>query len=278
MLTALTLPVTLQEALVEPSTSQRHAHNPAGLQQFQHHDFIQQPEHSADWESGGASSQAAPEAQRFDRSRKAAAPLRHAHSPWGTVAGDATAGPSTTSPGRRFASQDDQPFESFRRISKGGEIGLTAKFADGRPDERDRLYTCTHKCAHPARCPMLRERGAQTRALLEPFEPPPLVHQWLNIIEVEVRTLACLFEIWYQSCAYAPRISTSLTKLYAFFPRTCSSKNALSSCHRFAWVQPSLAESYILAQLIGLVRVFSPTFHWHSGRACCLCSRRSTSR
>ena len=67
------------------------------------------------------------------------------------------------------------------------EIGLTAKFEDGRPDQTKRWFVCTHRCANEVRCPNLGDRAAVMQRVLLPMQPPPLVQSWLRVLETELR-------------------------------------------------------------------------------------------
>ena len=57
--------------------------------------------------------------------------------------------------------------ELYRRYRSGieanSEIGLTAKFADGKKADTNRMYMCFHKCAADSRCPPLRFRAEMIR-------------------------------------------------------------------------------------------------------------------
>ena len=73
------------------------------------------------------------------------------------------------------------------RSLQQAEVGLSAKFANGRADETERLFVCTHKCADAGRCPELAVSAQATRLLVRSLHPPPLVNRWLDIFDTELR-------------------------------------------------------------------------------------------
>ena len=70
-------------------------------------------------------------------------------------------------------------YDALPAALEGGDVGLTAKFADGHAPETDRVYVCTHKCADPRRCPALADRATVSRRLVQSLRPPALLEREL---------------------------------------------------------------------------------------------------
>ena len=77
-------------------------------------------------------------------------------------------------------------YDALPAALEGGDVGLTAKFADGHAPETARVYVCTHKCADARRCPALADRATVSRGLVQSLRPPALVKKWLEILEREL--------------------------------------------------------------------------------------------
>jgi len=105
--------------------------------------------------------------------------LRHVHSPTGRTQTSRVLDLSTLLAGVSL-------YDALPAALEGGDVGLTAKFADGHAPETDRVYVCTHKCADPRRCPALADRATVSRRLVQSLRPPALVEKWLEILEREL--------------------------------------------------------------------------------------------
>ena len=75
----------------------------------------------------------------------------------------------------------------FGGLIASGEVGFTAKFADGAPQDTGRIFSCTHKCAREENCPPVERRAELTHRLVSAMNPPPLVKSWLEMITEELR-------------------------------------------------------------------------------------------
>ena len=59
----------------------------------------------------------------------------------------------------------------FGGLIASGEVGFTAKFADGAPEDTGRIFSCTHKCAREENCPPVEEEGGADAQTCECHEP-----------------------------------------------------------------------------------------------------------
>ena len=77
-------------------------------------------------------------------------------------------------------------YHRFGSNFQGGEIVLTARFADGKRDQTNHMFICVHKCAVDARCPPLSGRADMIRGMVRTLNSPPFVDSWVRVIEAEL--------------------------------------------------------------------------------------------